>query len=153
MQILWYENVSWTRYKKLLLTEKIMRNYSGFYQNISGTYIVFVNYIAGLTLPRKIILLQFLSDCKRSLLRSKFLYENFSPSPTLSYTITKKLKKKFAARKPLRLLKLLRALSDRVLFAVLSDSVLFRFLSDLVFLRFLGDRVLSDILEFYLHES
>ena len=38
-----YKNVSWARYKTLLLTEKIMRNYSGFYQDLSGYYMVFMN--------------------------------------------------------------------------------------------------------------
>ena len=39
-----------------------MPNHSGFYQGFSGYYMVFMNYIAALTLTRKIILLQFLSD-------------------------------------------------------------------------------------------
>ena len=38
-----YKNVSWARYETLLLTEKIMRNYSGFYQDLSGYYMVFMN--------------------------------------------------------------------------------------------------------------
>ena len=78
-----YKNVSWARYKTLLLTEKIMRNYSGFYQDLSGYYMVFMNYIAiTLTLPRKIIFLQFVSDCdvKTRLSRPNFSSEKFSPS-------------------------------------------------------------------------
>ena len=87
-------------YKTLLLTEKIMLNYSGFYQGLSGYYMVFMNYIAALTLTRKTILFQFLSDCgvKGRPSKAKVLYENFSPSPTLSYTITKKPKNKICAK-------------------------------------------------------
>ena len=40
-----------------------MRNYSGFYQGLSGYYMVFMNYVALLMLTRKTILLQFLIDC------------------------------------------------------------------------------------------
>ena len=47
----------------LLHTEKVMRNYSGFYQGLIGYYMVFKNYIAALTLSRKIILPLFLSGC------------------------------------------------------------------------------------------
>ena len=39
-----------------------MRNYSGFYQDLSGYYMVFLNYIAALSLTGKIVVLQFLSD-------------------------------------------------------------------------------------------
>ena len=70
---------------------------------------------------------------KRHLPRSKFSYENLFPSPTLSYTITKK--------KLLRVLKLLRVFIEMVL-RFHSDSVLFRFLSDRVLLRVLRDKVL-----------
>ena len=31
------------KYKTLSLTEKVMRNYSGFYQGLSGYYLVFMN--------------------------------------------------------------------------------------------------------------
>ena len=47
----------------LLLTKKFICNYSDFYQDLSGHYTVFMNYIAALTLTRKIILLQFSRDC------------------------------------------------------------------------------------------
>ena len=58
---------------------------------------VFMNYIAALKLTRKIILLQFLSDCgvKTRPSKNKVLISKFSPSPTLSYTITKKTKNVF----------------------------------------------------------
>ena len=65
---------------------------------------------------------------KRGPLRPQFLYDSLSPSPTLSYTITKELEK-FAAQKLLKILKLLMFVSDRVLFKLLSDKVLFRVLS------------------------
>ena len=85
-----------------------MLNYLGFYQGLSSYYMVFMNCIAALTLSRTIVLLQFLSDCgvKTS---ENFSYEKFSPSLTLSDTITKK-PKNFAVQKPLRVLKLLRVL-------------------------------------------
>ena len=101
-----------------------------------------MNYIAALTLSRKIVLLQFLSDRGMKTFEN-FSYGNFSPSPILSYAITKKPKKK-----PWWVLKLLRVLRDRVLFRVLSDSVLFRFLGDLVFFRSLSDRVLFMVLSY-----
>ena len=69
-----------------------MRNYSGFYQGLSGYYIVFMNNIPGLTLSIKIILLQLLSACGVKTFEN-FSYENFSPSLTLPYAITKKPKK------------------------------------------------------------
>ena len=46
----------------LLLTEKIMRVYFGFYQDLSGCYMILLNCIPALTLTRKIILLQYLND-------------------------------------------------------------------------------------------
>ena len=60
--------------------------YSGFYQVLSGCYIVFINCFAALTLSRKIT-------------RPKFLYEKLSPSRTLSYTITEKSKRVFYGAK------------------------------------------------------
>ena len=63
MLILWYKNVSRKTYRTLLLTEKIVRNYSGFYQGLSDYYMVFINYIVLLKLTKKIILLQYLSEC------------------------------------------------------------------------------------------
>ena len=74
------------------------------------------------------------------------ILKSFSASPTLSYTITKKPIKIFAAQNSLRVLKLLKVFCNRVLFRVLSDSVFFRFLSDLVFFRCLSDRVLFMVL-------
>ena len=107
---------------------------------------VFMNYTAALKLTRKIILLQFLSDCgvKTRPSQNKVLISKFSPSPTLSYNITKKTKKVFYGAKFFKVLKLLRVHSGRVLFRVLRDSVVFRFLSDWVFFRFLFLLVLSD---------
>ena len=46
-QIMNYVNtLVWRVYKTLLLTIKNTRNYSGFYQSLSGYYMVFMNYIA-----------------------------------------------------------------------------------------------------------
>ena len=60
-----------------------------------------MNYIAALTLTRKIILLQFLGDCgvKTRPSKAKVLYEKFSPSATLSCAITKKSKRVFCGAK------------------------------------------------------
>ena len=79
----------------------------------------------------------------------KFLYENFPPSPTLSYTITKKPKQKFCA-KVIECHKTPESLSDRVLFRVLSDNVLFRFFSDWIFFRFsvVGSSRWSSVIDF-----
>lgn len=79
---------------------------------------------------------------KWDLPRSKFLDEIFSLSPTLSYTITKKPKRIFAAQKSLKVPKLSNSLNERFLSSVLSDRVFFRFLSDWVFFRFLTDKIL-----------
>ena len=49
MSEFWCKNVSCTRYETLLLTENDMRNYSGFYQDLSCYYIMFINFIAALT--------------------------------------------------------------------------------------------------------
>ena len=57
-----------------------------------------MNYIVALTLSRKIILLQFLSDRGVKFFEN-FSYGNFFPSPILSYTITKKPKKNFCGEK------------------------------------------------------
>ena len=90
---------------------------------------------------------------KRGLAGPKFSYENLSPSPTLSYTITKKPKKEFfAAQKSWRVVNLLRVFIDRVVFRFHSDSVLLRFLIDSVLFGVLSDRgslrVFSDRLFF-----
>ena len=76
-----YKNVSWIRYKTLLLTEKIMCDFSGFYQGLSGCYMIFMNYIAALTLTKKITLLQFFSDCavKTRPSKAKVLIRKFFP--------------------------------------------------------------------------
>ena len=39
-----------------------MRVYLGFYQDLSGCYMILLNCIPALTLTRKIILLQYLND-------------------------------------------------------------------------------------------
>ena len=69
-----------------------MRNYSGFYQGHSGYYMVFMNYIAALTLARKNYFASTLSDCHENEVfqDQSSSIKVFSPSPTLSYTITKK---------------------------------------------------------------
>ena len=120
--MLWYNSVSWTRYqKKLCVTIRDFIKVS--------VAIVYMNYIAALPLTKKVILLQFLRDCgvKTRLSKAKVLSYK-----VLSYTITKKLKRVFAAQKLLRVLKLQRVLSVRVLFVVISDRVLFMALSDRV---------------------
>ena len=88
---------------------------------------------------------------KRDPPRPNFIYENLSLSPTLSYTITKKLKKFSVAQKSLRVLKHLRFFNDRALFRVLSDRVLSRIISGKVLFRALCDRVLLKALNCRIH--
>ena len=86
-----------------LLLKKNMSYYSGFYQGLSGYIMVFINYIALLTLLKKKCfpsIFNWLTVAwQRVLPRPKFLYEDFFPSRTLPYAITKKSKKKFLKRK------------------------------------------------------
>ena len=77
---------------------------------------------------------------KGSLPRPKFTYENLTPSPTLSYIITKKPKKVPLNCKSLRFLKFLRVFIDRVVLTFHCDRILFRFLFDSIFFRALSDR-------------
>ena len=99
-----------------------------------------MNYIAALALTRKIILLQFLSDCgvdTRSFKAKVLTWKFFPITHSIIYYNQKAKKSFFAAEKSLGILKLLRVLSGRVIFKViLSNSVIFRFLSDWVFLSF-----------------
>ena len=121
-----------------------MRNYSGFYQGVSGSYKVFMNYIAGLKFMKKIIFLQFLSDCnvKTRSVKTKVLKLIIIPiTHSIIYHNQKAKKSFFATQKSLRVPKLLRD-SDKVLLRVLSDSVLFRFLSGTDFFKCLSDSVL-----------
>ena len=85
----------------LLLTEKIILKYTRFYHDLSGYYMVFIIYIAALTLMRKNFCFSFQVNVtrKRGLPKPKFLYENFSPSLTLSCAVTKNLKRVFAGAK------------------------------------------------------
>ena len=76
---------------------------------------------------------KWLVPWKRGLPRPKFSFENLSPSPTLSYTITKKPKRVF-----------LWILIDSVVFVFHSDRTLFRFFIDRILFRVLSDRVFSD---------
>ena len=57
--------------------------------------------------------------------KTKILIWKFFPWPTLSYTITKKAKESSATQKLLRVLKIRRVLSDRILFRFPRDKVLF----------------------------
>ena len=75
---------------------------------------------------------------KRGIPRPKFSLENLSPSPTLSYDITKKPKRVTLRRKmSLRVLKLLR---------IFIDNLVFRFHSAMVLFRLLIDRTLFSVL-------
>ena len=76
---------------------------------------------------------KWLVPWKRGLPRPKFPFENLSPSPTLSYTITKKPKRVF-----------LWILTDSVAFRFHSDRTPFRFFIDRILFRFLSDRVFSE---------
>ena len=59
---------------------------------------------------------------KQGLLRPKFLYQNFSPSPILSCTITEKLKRVLVAQKSLKVVKPVRVLSDSALFRSMREK-------------------------------
>ena len=76
-----------------------MPNHSGFYQGFSGYYMVFMNYIAALTLTRKIILLQFLSDYGMRASKAKVLkWKYFSITHSITYC-DQKVKKNFCGAK------------------------------------------------------
>ena len=81
---------------------------------------------------------------KRGLTRQNFFHEKLSLLPNLSYTITKKPKWEFW--RSMRVLKLLKALRDEIVFRILSDKVLFRVLSDTVPFNALSVRVIFSIL-------
>ena len=84
--------------------------------------------------------------------RPKVSCECSSPSPTLSYTTTKKKSRVFCDAKAIEgteapggtLRFLFRFHGDRILFSFLSDRVLFRVLSDRVLLIVLSDRVIFE---------
>ena len=102
-------------------------------------YVVFMSYIAVWKFTRKTILLQFLSDCGLKMRPSKgkiLIWKFFPATHSIMYYNKKSQKEFFAAQKVLRVVKLLRILSDRAICRALSGSVLFRFLSDCVFLDF-----------------
>ena len=147
----------------MLLVKENIRNYSGFCKDLSGYYIIFMNYIAALTLTKKILLLQFLSECSIEARPSKnkiFKWKSIPSTYPFIYHHQKAKTTFFATQKLLRFMRLLRVLRDRVPFKVfgegflfrvitkrgnfrvLSDSVLLRFLCDKVFFRFLSGRVL-----------
>ena len=86
---------------------------------------------------------KWLVPWKRDIPRPKFSFENLSPSPTLSYTITKN-PKIFVAQKSLKVLKLLRIFIDSIVFSFHSDRTLFRFFIDRILFRVLSDRVFSE---------
>ena len=71
--------------------------------------------------------------------KTKFSYACLSPSPTLSYTITKKKRRTFCDAKVIEVSEAPTG-SLRVLFSFHSDKVLFRFFSDRVLLSVLRDR-------------
>ena len=88
---------------------------------------------------------KWLVGWKWSLPRPNFSYQNLSPSPTASYTITKRSKRVFfTAYQPLRFLKLLRVLINRVFLRFHIDRSLYMFLSDRVLLRVFSDRELYE---------
>ena len=64
--------------------------------------------------------------------------------PLYHIPLPKRQKEFFAVKKSLRVLKLLRIITDRVLFRFLNDMVLYRFLSDGVLLKVLSHRVIFE---------
>ena len=79
----------------------------------------------------------------------KFLYENFPPSPTLSYTITKKPKQKFCA-KVIECHKTPESLSDRVLFRslVIMCSLGFSVIGSFLDFSVVGSSLWSSVIDF-----
>ena len=80
-----------------------------------------------------VLIFKRLVPSKQGLPRPKFSFENLSPSPTLSYTVTKNSKRVF-----------LWILIDSVIFRFHSDRTPFRFFIDRILFRFLSDRVFSE---------
>ena len=72
--------------------------------------------------------------------------KNCPHHPLCHILLPKSQKEFFTAQKTLRIMKLLRVLSDRVILRVLSDRFLFCFLSDWVSFRFLSDGILLMVL-------
>ena len=77
--------------------------------------------------------------------KSKILIWKFIPiTHSIIYHHQKNRKSVFPVQKLMRVLKLVRVLSDKVFFRLLSDKTFLRFLSDRVLSRVLSDRVLFD---------
>ena len=89
------------------------------------------------------LIFKWLVPWKQDLPGPKFSFENLSPSPTLSYTITKK-PKILVEQKLLKVLKFLRIFIDSIVFRFHSDRTLFRFFIDRILFRVLSDRVFSE---------
>ena len=130
-----------TRYETLLLTEKNLCKYSGFWTGLVHELITFDFSVYEKNTLASVF--KWLVAWKRSLLRPKCFFKNLFPSATLSYTITKKPKRvNFRCKSHWGSQSswgsLLIALSlgftvIRVLFRFLIDKILFRVLSDGVF--------------------
>ena len=99
-----------------------------------------MNYIAALTLTRKIILLQFLSDCgvKTRPSKAKVLMRKIFPISHSIIYYNQKAEKSFCGTKVTE--------GPETPEGPHSSSVLSRFLSDWVFFRSLSDRVLFVVL-------
>ena len=88
---------------------------------------------------------KWLVPWKRGLPRPKFSFENLSPSPTLSYTITKKLKRVFLWRKSCwKSWSSWGYIDSSVFFRFYSDRGLSRFFINRILFRALSDRVFSE---------
>ena len=113
-----------------------LHNYSGFSKSNSGYYMLFMNYIVAL-----VSIFKWLIAWKQGLSRPTFSCEDLSPSHSTIYHHQKAKKNFFAAQKSLRVLKLLRILTDRVVFRFSIDMIflqrqgLLLVLSDRLFLR------------------
>ena len=129
----------------MLLAKENIRNYSGFCKDLSGYYIIFMNYIAALTLTKKILLLQFLSECSIEARPSKnkiFKWKSIPSTYPFIYHHQKAKTTFFATQKLLRVMRLLRVLLDRVPFKVFGEGFLFRVITKRSNFRVLSDSVL-----------
>ena len=100
-----------------------------------GYYIAFMNDIVALLNEKNFFtsICKWLVAWKRRFPRPKFWYENLSPSPSLSYTITKLQKRVFCGAKVIKGPEAQEVFIERAFFRFLSDRVLLRILRDRTF--------------------
>ena len=116
------------------------------YLDVNESFLWLSLLITALAFMRKILWPQILIDysMKTRLSKSKNPIWKFIFTTHLIIHHHQKCQREFfALRKSLRVMKLLRIASDRVLFRILDNRVSFRFLSDRLFFKILSDRLLT----------